>query len=180
MKRLATKARHRLMAALLLSLPSSAHAQQTVFSGTLRIVGAHLEVQAPASVPIKLPIELPTALRAGDGSLGDAATLFPGQTVEVHGELSGPGLTGAVDLPAVAPGTPLQLPPLSQPGNYVVDNLRLTDAAGNTLLPAIPSVVSLKALEKVIVTAVNSRPLSLEEIQDRGIVIDSSNYTGGR
>ena len=38
-------------------------------------------------------------------------------------------------------------------------------------------MAALNVIERVIVTSVSSRPLSLEEIQNRGLVIDESNFT---
>lgn len=166
-------------AALLLS--HVAYAQQLLASGALRILGARLEVQAPADVPIDTPFTLPTALIDGDGHAIVADTLFTAGSVLVRGELSRPGLTesAGATLPVgpVPAGSPLPIPALTRAGNYVVDHLRLTDAQGIEIFPAAPSVLSIKALEQILVTSVSSRPLSLDEIQDRGIVLDPNNYT---
>jgi hypothetical protein len=40
-----------------------------------------------------------------------------------------------------------------------------------------PSVATADVIDRVIVTSVSSRPLSLQEIQDRGIVLDASNFS---
>jgi hypothetical protein len=170
-------------AALLLS--HVAYAQQLLASDALRILGARLEVQAPADVPIDTPFTLPTALIDGDGHAIVADTLFTAGSVLVRGELSGPGLAGStggdagatLSVGPVPAGSPLPIPALTRAGNYVVDHLRLTDAQGVEIFPAEPSVLSIKALEEIFVTSVSSRPPSLDEIQDRGIVLDPNNYT---
>ena len=109
--------------------------------------------------------------------------------MQVRGVLSGPGLAEGAEV-ITMPGRPLELgtavssvpggqasPPLSVPGTYTLDDLRLTTAEGATILAATPAVVPISVVDKVLVSNVTSRPLSLEEIQDRGIVIDESNYT---
>src|SRR5699024_7873708 len=98
--------------------------------------------------------------------------------LRVKGELSGPGLTAPRTLEC-APGELLLVPAadLGIAGNYVIDNLRLEDTQGNFILPAEPAVAAINVIERVIISQVKSRPLSLEEIRERGIVIDEDNYT---
>ena len=155
---------------------STAAAQIPLASGLLRILGARLTVEAPASVPINAPSSLPTQLVDGDGTPIATDTLFS-SPVFVTGELSGAGLDAAVVLGPIPLGTPLPVPPLTRAGNYVVDHLRLTDAIGTEILPATPAAVRIKALENVFVTTVSSRPLSLDEIQNQGIILDPNNFS---
>ncbi len=76
-----------------------------------------------------------------------------------------------------APGQPLLLPPLNLSGNYSLDGIRLVDGSTDeTLLEAAPSSVPVTVFDDVLVSRVTSRPLSLEEIQEKGIVIDESNF----
>lgn len=50
-------------------------------------------------------------------------------------------------------------------------------AGTHTLLAASPSVVIIEAIDEVLVTKVLTRRLSLDEMQQRGIAIDQSNFT---
>jgi hypothetical protein len=75
-----------------------------------------------------------------------------------------------------APNAPLMLPPLNLPGDYSLDSIRLASATGETLLEGLPSAVPVKVFEELLVSRVTSRPLTLDEIQDRGIDIDESNF----
>ncbi len=132
-------------AVALATLPTLAHAQAPLASGLLRILGARLTVQVPANVPINTPFSLPTQLVDGDGHPLAAGTLFATGTVFVRGDLSGAGgLYGHAGGDACGTGT--------------------------FIMTAASAVATIKALEQIFVTSVSSRPLSLEEIQDRGIL----------
>lgn len=98
--------------------------------------------------------------------------------LRVRGELRGPGITNPNALTLEAPaGELLPIPALAVAGNYVVDDLRLEDAGGTRIVAADPSVATIKVVERVIVSSVRSRPLSLEEIGQRGVVIDPTKFT---
>ena len=177
-------------AILLLMLPTLAQAQPHLGSGELRIAGVQLVVSpATQTVPRNQATGLTVTIE--DPALpGQPLTALPAAllaTFRVKGELSGPGFAAPEPL-SVAFGTSptavLPIPPLLAVGNYVVDNLRLEQCTGGGacgtstfLLPGEPAVAALNVIERVIVTSVSSRPLSLEEIQDRGIVIDEANFS---
>jgi hypothetical protein len=144
-------------------------------SDQVRILGIRLEVSpATLDAPRNVPILIDTALKDGAGNDVSSAPTFADW--KVRGELSGPGIDGIVSL-EVRAGAKLEVPPLLVVGNYIIDGLRLVDAGGSTVLPATPSLVRIRAVEKVIVSQVTSRPLSIDEIRDKGIVIDESNFT---
>ena len=76
-----------------------------------------------------------------------------------------------------APGAPLLLPPLNLVGDYSLDGIRLADGTTNeTLLEGTPSSVPVHVFDEVLISRVTSRPLTLEEIQGKGIVIDEQNF----
>lgn len=104
-----------------------------------------------------------------------------GGAFRIEGDLSGPGLRAPVSLPdASAPSNDpliLALPPLPTAGDYVLSNLRVT-VAGRTALDVIPSRVPVQVIEQVLVTSVKTRPLTLEEIKQKGIVLDQDSYLG--
>ena len=58
----------------------------------------------------------------------------------------------------------------------VLDGIRLVSAAGETLLEGTPNSVPVRVFDEVLVSRVTSRPLSLAEIEDRGITIDDTNF----
>src|SRR5207247_7354322 len=95
----------------------------------------------------------------------------------VEAELSGPSLGGSVTLGA-NPGQAissdpllLSLPALTTAGDYSLSNVRLV-SAGHIVLDVTPSRLPLKVIEQVLITSVKTRPLTLEEIQQKGIVLD--------
>ena len=72
---------------------------------------------------------------------------------------------------------PLLLPAIPLVGDYQLDNIRLVDAVtGATRLEATPSSVPVRVFDEVLVSRVTSRPLTLAEIQEKGIVIDDANF----
>ena len=73
-------------------------------------------------------------------------------------------------------GKPLLLPPLPLVGDYQLDAIRLVDSAGVTILDGTPATIPVHVFDEVLVSRVTSRPLSLEEIRGKGIVIDESNF----
>jgi hypothetical protein len=74
------------------------------------------------------------------------------------------------------PNQALVLPPLNFVGDYSLDGIRLVSAAGETLLEGTPNSVPVRVFDEVLVSRVTSRPLSLAEIEDRGITIDDQNF----
>jgi hypothetical protein len=157
-------------------------------SATVCIAGVQLEVEAPGTVPVSTEFSVLNALRSGYGEAVTDLSLFGGGPVYVEGELSGPAVSNAecvigsaacaVTLRAPV-GDPLKVPALlvNKAGNYVLDGLRLTDAAGNMMMPATPSMVPIEVVDKVLLSRLRTRPLSLDEIEDRGIIINDDDFT---
>ena len=90
-------------------------------------------------------------------------------------ELGRPPLSIAIRAAALVPA-PLLLPPLNLAGDYSLDGIRLAAADGTTLLDGSPASVPVHVFDEVLVSRVTSRPLSLSEIEDRGIEIDDLNF----
>ena len=152
----------------------------------LTVVGVGLEVgPATQQVPKGVTSTVTTTLAVPHASipLASLQKLLP-QNLTVKGELSGPAFATPITLSAPA-GTPLMLPTLPLLGTYTLKNLRLVSGPSTgsgqgseqELLAASPSVVTIQAIDDVLVTKVVTRPLSLDEMKQRGIVIDQSNYT---
>ncbi|MBN2370855.1 MAG: Ig-like domain-containing protein, partial [Vicinamibacteria bacterium] len=136
-------------------------------------------------VPKQTASGLRIVVRAGGEALSssEVARLLGGP-FQVQADLSGPGLLGALSLPlsgpdAIPSADPLILtfPGLPHAGDYEISNIRLT-RAGRALLDVKPRRVTLRVIDRILITSVATRPLTLDEIRDRGVVLDSSAYLG--
>src|SRR4029077_14087573 len=59
---------------------------------------------------------------------------------------------------------------------YELRNVRLV--AGGRAVLDVAARVPVKVIDQVLVTSVKTRPLTLEEIKQKGIVLDSDDYLG--
>ncbi|MEO8425619.1 MAG: Ig-like domain-containing protein, partial [Verrucomicrobiota bacterium] len=132
-----------------------------------RIVGTQLTVTPAAlSVPKNIAGSVLVTFTGPANSLAGAY---------VEATLRGPSfaarrIVGQVNQPLLLPALPLV-------GDYQLDNIRLVDAVtGETKMEATPSSVPVRVFDEVLVSRVTSRPLTLAEIQDKGIVIDDANF----
>ncbi|MEM7587249.1 MAG: hypothetical protein AAF560_27915, partial [Acidobacteriota bacterium] len=138
-------------------------------TGELLLAGTELRISPETqTVPLDLPTVIETELVGFDPIQG---TLPPG--LRVVGSLTGPEITGALEL-QTAPNEPFRIPRFRLEGEYVLDNIRLVDG-DDFLAWATPSRVTLNVTQ-VLVTSVESRPLTMEEIQSLGLVIDENRY----
>jgi len=189
MRRIATGWMWAVLTAALLLPSSLVSAQSVLYSGELLILGVKLAVSPAEQItPRNQATGLATALI--DGSASASQDPLPPSISDpslanlvVKGDLSGPGITGSIAL-STTPGAILPIPAQLTAGTYVVDNLRLEACTGgggcatsNFIMPADPAVATIKVVDRIIVTSVSSRPLSLDEIRDRGIIIDESSFT---
>jgi hypothetical protein len=119
-----------------------------------------------------------------------ALTPFLPQPLTVQGELHGPAFLTPITVSAPA-GQPLTIPTLPIKGRYTLENLRLVGGGGcsnvrtvecspgEVLLAAAPTTVVIEAIGDVLITSVQTRPLSLQEIRERGIVLLASDLPVG-
>lgn len=151
-------------------------AGEPLAAGQVRLAGLRLAVGAPA-VPVKTAFGLPIAITGADGAaVTDLSWLTDDVAgLRVHAALAGAGLSAPYVLEAVHPSAALRVPALTQAGSYTVQDLRLVDGAGTVLLRGEPAVVAV--IERVVVTSVAARALSLQEMLERGIVIDGNSFT---
>lgn len=136
--------------------------------------------------PVRVTVPKNTAsgvrifIRSGstDVTLAEAERLLGGAFV-VEGDLAGPGLPIPVRLPQTPPADPLlvNIPPIPQSGLYTLSNLRIT-VNGATALDINPARVEVEVIEQVLITSVTTRPLTLDEIKARGIILDDDSYLG--
>ncbi|MBI2838545.1 MAG: carboxypeptidase regulatory-like domain-containing protein, partial [Acidobacteria bacterium] len=133
----------------------------------LRVLGASLTVTpATMTVPVAVPSQVQTVFSAGLAK--------PPAGMLVKASLYGPGINGAMVLTTL-PGHPLTLPGLPLRGAYTLDDIRL-EKDNRVLLRAVPGNVSVNAVD-VVITSVEVRPLTLQEIRDRGIILTDENFT---
>ena len=182
---IATRLGSALLMASLAAMPAAAQQSgaPTVTHLQFDIVGVRLVVDPPAlTVPKNIATQINTSLVTPSGlgtDVRDAlATLTDGAQVEA--ELRGPSLTPTRI--AVVPGQPLPIPPLALPGDYVLDGIRLIKN-GETILDATTAggapatTIPIRVINEVLVASVTSKPLSLDDIRGKGIVIDDKNFS---
>jgi hypothetical protein len=171
--------------ALLLALGHAEAARaQALGTGQILLRGLQVDVDTRPDVEglqtsMTAVKDIPTGVVSFVGLPGSAlAPSIPAGAL-VRAQLSGPSFgAGAVPI-AGAPNAGLALPIFAVPGRHEIRNVRLEDAAGNVLLvrdPALPTI-EIEVIEKLLVTQVTSRELTLEEIREKGIVIDEDNFT---
>lgn len=166
----------RLLFLLLLTFAAlNVPAQGVLSSLQYRIVGTQLRVTpAIISVPKGVAGSVLVQLVNGQGTT-NGVDLSLGQGAHVEAILRGPSfparrLVGRVN-------EPLMLPPLNLVGDYRLDGIRLVDtASGVTRLEGTPASVPVGVFDQVLISKVTSRPLSVQEIADKGIVIDENNF----
>jgi len=123
--------------------------------------------------------DIPTGVETFLGSAIDPAARADLPGTLVRAELTGPS-TGGVPIPLAAPPNQLlELPLLRVAGAHLLTGVRLESAEGELLLERDPGrdPIVVDVIDQLLVTSVTSRALTLEEIEERGIVIDASNFT---
>lgn len=93
----------------------------------------------------------------------------------VIAELTGPGISSPITVTA-KPGELLMIPPLPMKGTYILDNIRLV-SRNEVILYADPKMALIDTFEKLLITQVVSRPLSIDEIEALGITINPEDFT---
>ena len=146
------------------------------------ILGLGLAVEpAVLTVPRDIPTRIEARLAAPEAAdapdVEEALRALRGQA-RVRALLRGPNL--APQTIEVRPGDPIPIPAFALAGDYVLEQIRLVRPDGRggeqVLLDGTPSTVPIRVIDEVLVTEVTSRPLDLEEIRGRGIVIDDQSF----
>ncbi len=160
--------------------------QRTIGQMKLKIGGVTANVSPAAPVvPKNIASGVRIVVTAGGIELSAAeVSQFLGGEFKIQGTLSGPGLPQTVDVPPTGDGALitsdpllLLLPSLPKAGDYTLSNLRFV-VGENTVLDITPSTVIVKVIDQVLVTSVATRALTLEEIQEKGIVLEDSDSLG--
>ena len=153
-----------------------AHAQEPLplAEAQIQIVGLKLQ-PAPTTpvVPKNIGTIVTPLLVRADGAAGELPPL-PEDSFFLA-ELRGPAFSTPIPLSTPLNGCFAVIPPLPLAGNYSLANIRLV-SSGEILLQGSPDTVAIEVIDKVLVSQVTSRPLTTEEIERRGIVIDQANF----
>ena len=137
-----------------------------------RVVGTELRVTpAVLSVPKGIAGSVLVELTGSSGTNGSVSIT----NSYVEATLRGPGMDARRLVAAV--NTPLLLPALNLVGDYQLDGIRLVDAAtGEVKLEGSPAAVPVHVFDEVLISRVTSRPLTADEIKEKGIAIDENNF----
>ena len=120
---------------------------------------------------------------AGDRVLdADAVRDLLGGPFSLSGELSGPGLSQTVTLPAANAPTLadpflLPVPPLSVGGEYSLTSVRVV-VDGATVLDAAPRRVTFQVIDQILITSVKTQQLTPEQLRDKGVVLGADAFMG--
>jgi hypothetical protein len=89
-------------------------------------------------------------------------------------QLRGPAFAAPIQVSGV-PNQLLYLPPLPLAGLYVLENIRMV-ADGRVVLQGNPDAVTIEVIDRVLASQVTTRPLTAQEILDKGIFFDEDNF----
>ena len=136
-------------------------------------------------VPKNTPAGVQVIVRAGGRQLtASEVEGLVGGAFFIEAELNGPGLPRTITIPDLESGDPLPADPLILPlpglntgGDYELANIRIV-SGGRAVMGVLPEVATLKVIDQVLVTRLVTRPLTLDELKEKGIEITSKDYTG--
>ncbi len=141
-----------------------------------KIVGMGVEVEpAYQAVPKGINTLVNTGYLSKGYELTDEVLAQMPKDYRVKAEMTGPSFQTPVQLEAM-PGRPFEIQTLSMLGKYTISNIRLVDGSGKVLFAAEPGAVTIESIGDPIVTQVTTRELSVEELAERGVTFDESNF----
>ncbi len=166
----------RFLVLALLTGAATAHAQQAprfLAKEDIRLYGIGLKVEpATQVVPRDIATIVSAFLQVPGAPPSEVPAFAPG--AEVVATLRGPSLPQPVEL-RTTPNTPFNLPAFGVAGIHTLENIRLV-SGGEVLLRGTPEIATIEVIDKLLVTQVTARPLTADEIRERGIVFDRSNF----
>ncbi len=149
--------------------------------GSMKLLysGLSAEIDPPNPVvPKNTPAGVRVVVRAGGEELteSEANRFFEGPFL-IEGEIAGPALPRALTVRSAPSSFLLPLPALEIAGDYSLSNVRIL-VEGKSVLDASPARVVVDVIEQVLVTSVTTRPLTLDELVERGVVFDGDDVVG--
>jgi len=174
-----------LLALLLLTVPGLAEEDAPPLGSTeIRVLGMAVDLDTRPDVggvqeTMTAVKDVPTGLETFLGSPVDTSVRTAPAGALVRAELRGPTFGDAVVEIAAPPNQLVELPIFRVAGEHRITRVRLEDASGAVLFERDPTraPIRIDVIDQLLVSSVTTRPLTLGEIQQRGIVIDESNFT---
>ncbi|OGC00091.1 hypothetical protein A2V82_13030 [candidate division KSB1 bacterium RBG_16_48_16] len=168
---------------LMTFLPGRVFAQP-LGAAQIRVLGLQVDVDTRPDVDgiqytMTAVKDIPTGVQTMAGVPGISALPNLPAGSMVKAALAGPSFGNSSVTLTALPNQTMEIPKLGVPGDHYLYNIRLEDAEGNIILsrdPALDMVV-INVIDKLLVTQVTTRPLTLDEIKEKGIVIDETNFT---
>ncbi|MEQ1870326.1 MAG: Ig-like domain-containing protein, partial [Vicinamibacterales bacterium] len=161
-----------LIGALALAAPSVSAQERLLGREEILLYGIGLKVEpAQQTVPKDFATIVSTFLQTPTLP-PDTPAFAP--DAEVRATLRGPSFPTPIELVA-QPNSPFNIPTLTVPGLHTLENIRLM-SGGQVLLYGSPEVAKIDVIEKLLVTTVTTRALTADEIREKGIVYDKSNF----
>ncbi len=166
----------RLALVVLLAGAHAAGAQEVprfLAADDIKLYGIGLKVEPATQV---VPRDIATIVSAYLQVPGAAPADVPqfAADAEVVATLRGPSLPQPVEL-RTKPNTPFNIPAFGVAGIHTLENIRLV-SGGEVLLRGTPEIATIEVIDKLLVTQVTARPLTADEIRERGIVFDRDNF----
>lgn len=127
---------------------------------------------AHQTVPKNIATIVSTYLQAPD-TIPDGTLPVPEDT-EVRATLRGPSLPGPIEL-VTKVNEHFEIQPLQMAGIHTLENIRVVHN-GEVIFYATPESVTIEVIDQLLVTEITARPLTAQEIKDKGIIFDSSDF----
>jgi hypothetical protein len=165
-----------LLATAVFSSAGTGSVQAVLTSFDFDVVGVGLKASPEyQAVPKGIASRVNTAFEAAGFDLSAMVDKLP-QDYKVLAELTGPAFLQPKTL-ETKPGVPFDLPTLALTGRYTLANIRLVDGNYVTLFGSVPQLVAIESIPDPLVTSVTTRQLTQQELQERGVTFDRSNFT---
>jgi len=141
--------------------------EDPIASGEITVMGVNLEINpAQQTVPVNTETVVNTVFAV------DNPGVLEGMVVK--GTLRGPGINGSITLTTL-PNHPFAIPGFPAKGTYTLEDVHL-ERGGEFLIAAEPDNATIDVMD-IIITEVKTRPLTMDEIREKGIVISDENFT---
>ena len=127
---------------------------------------------AHQTVPKDIATVVSTYLQAPD-AIPDGTLPIP-ENAEVRATLRGPSLPGPIEL-VTKVNEHFDIQPFHLAGIHTLENIRVVHN-GEVIFYATPENVTIEVIDQLLVTEITARPLTAQEIKDKGIIFDSSDF----
>jgi len=141
--------------------------EDPIASGEITVMGVSLEINpAQQTVPVNTETAVNTVFAV------DNPGMLEGMVVK--GTLRGPSINGSITLTTL-PNHPFAIPGFPIKGTYTLEDVHL-ERDGEFLIAAEPGNAVIDVMD-IIVTEVKTRPLTMDEIREKGIVISDEYFS---